>query len=170
MGLRPGQVWIHGYRSAPAGAPACPALAGTLYCFTAGLVFVEATSRAVWTLDLRGSSSSSRAVAAAAGGAVAAAAADGSSSGSGGGLQAITMQQLPVAAALALGGGGGGGEVGGGSGLSGTSLGEAVVFRGSGPACGLAPAAHLTVNTHLALALAAMSPVRAAGAGGGGGL
>ncbi|KAG2432090.1 hypothetical protein HXX76_009017 [Chlamydomonas incerta] len=133
------------------GAPACPALAGTLYCFTGGLVFVEAASRAVWTLDIRGD-----------GGAAAAAVADGSSttttSASGGGLQAITMQQLPVAAALALGGGGGGGEVGGGGGLSGTSLGEAVVFRGSAPACGLAPAAHLTVNTHLALALAAMSP------------
>ncbi|KAG2439029.1 hypothetical protein HYH02_006557 [Chlamydomonas schloesseri] len=147
------------------GAPACPAVSGTLYCFSAGLVFVEAVSRAVWTLDIRGSGGGGggEGAAAEAVAAAAAAVANGSSiSGAGGGgLQAITMQQLPVAAALGL--GGGGAEAGGGGGLmSGGSLGEAVVFRGgAGPgagACGLAPACHLTVNTHLALALAAMSP------------
>ncbi|GIL82333.1 hypothetical protein Vretifemale_11240, partial [Volvox reticuliferus] len=36
--------------------------------------------------------------------------------------------------------------------------GEAVVFRGTTPACGLPPACHLTSNTHVALPLEAMSP------------
>ncbi len=41
----------------------------------------------------------------------------------------------------------------------GPTLGEAVVFRGVAPACGLPPACHLTPNKHVALALASMSPV-----------
>ena len=50
-----------------AGAPSCPAMSGTLYCFSAGLVFVEGISKAIWVLDLRRPN----------------------------GLEAVTMQQLP---------------------------------------------------------------------------
>ncbi|GLI70776.1 hypothetical protein VaNZ11_015810 [Volvox africanus] len=115
------------------GAPSCPALSGTLYCFSAGLVFVEAVSRALWVLDLRG--------------------------GVGEGLEAVTMQQLPfqqqpaarrdprvVAEPAAT-------PV-----ATSRGLGEAVVFRGTTPACGLPPVCHLTSNTHVALPLEAMSP------------
>ncbi|GFR45023.1 hypothetical protein Agub_g6334, partial [Astrephomene gubernaculifera] len=114
------------------GAPACPALSGWLHCFSGGGVFVERASRATWVLLL-----APRQQAGAAGGA------------GGGAVEAITVQQLPLPGAAVTGGGSGGG--GGG-------LGEAVVFRGVAPACGLPPACHLTANTHLALPLAAMSP------------
>ncbi|KAG2484197.1 hypothetical protein HYH03_017009 [Edaphochlamys debaryana] len=138
------------------GAPACPALSGSLYAAACGLVFVEGVSRAVWTLDLRGP-----------------------------GLEALTFQQLaphphahPYPRASSARSGSGSSEPespssassgaaapfdapspsGPPSGTTGGGLGEALVFRGSDPACGLAPACHLTTNPHLALALGSMSP------------
>ncbi|KXZ42811.1 hypothetical protein GPECTOR_116g343 [Gonium pectorale] len=129
------------------GSAAVPALSGALYCFSAGLVFVEGVGRSpAWCLDLRRP----------------------------GVLEALTVQHLRVAAAappppgpLANGAppaGRAGAAAGPASAPASAAadvvdLGEAVVFRGCGPAAGLAPARHLTTNTHVALALGAMSQV-----------
>ncbi|KAG1661518.1 hypothetical protein FOA52_000028 [Chlamydomonas sp. UWO 241] len=92
------------------GAPTVPALPGTLWCFSAGLVFVADGSGALSVLPFYGR------------------------------LEAMTLQTLR------------------GSSPDGSdSLGEAVVLRGCGPACGLAPACHVTTNTHLAIPLAGMT-------------